>query len=107
MSCLRDAFDSVLNIKGVCPENSLLYVAMGAAFCAEHEVDLTTLPEKLQAAAAQHSFEHLPPLFKNEANILFLRSVTLRKVSLSAPLRRQAKPLSVLIPAARPLKSLL
>ena len=65
MSCLRDAFDSVLNIKGVCPENSLLYVAMGAAFCAEHDVDLTTLPEKLQTAA-QHSFEHLPPLFKNE-----------------------------------------
>ena len=39
---------------------------MGAAFCAEHEVNLTTLPEKLQAAAAQHIFEHLPPLFKNE-----------------------------------------
>ena len=82
MSCLRDAFDSVLNIKGVCPENSLLYVAMGAAFCAEHDVDLTTLPEKLQTAA-QHSFEHLPPDFlKTKVNIPFSRCVTLKKVSL-------------------------
>ena len=37
MSCLRDSFDDVLKIKGVCPENSLYFVAMGAAFCAEHE----------------------------------------------------------------------
>lgn len=66
MSCLRDAFDEVLHIQGSCPENSLYYVAMGAAFCAEHEVDLTALPEKLEQAAANHSFEHMPPLFKNE-----------------------------------------
>ena len=32
MSCLRDSFDKILNIKGVCPDNSLYYVAMGAAF---------------------------------------------------------------------------
>lgn len=86
MSCLRDAFDSVLNIKGVCPENSLLYVAMGAAFCAEHEVDLTTLPEKLQAAAAQHSFEHLPPLFKNEGEYtVFKKRHSKESVAIGTP----------------------
>ena len=67
MSCLRESFDEVLHIKGVCPENSLYYVAMGAAFCAEHEVDFAALPGKLQQAAKNHSFEHMPPLFKNEA----------------------------------------
>ena len=66
MSCLRASFDEVLHIKGSCPENSLYYVAMGAAFCAEHEVDLAALPAKLKQAAANHSFEHMPPLFKNE-----------------------------------------
>lgn len=66
MSCLRDSFDKMLHITGKCPENSLYYVAMGAAFCAEHEVDLIALPEKLAAAAATNDFEHLPPLFKNE-----------------------------------------
>ena len=67
MSCLRDSFDQILNIKGQCPENSLYYVAMGAAFCAEHNVDFASLPTKLQAAIKAHTFEHMAPLFKNEA----------------------------------------
>lgn len=66
MSCLRDSFDNMLHITGQCPENSLYYVAMGAALCAEHKVDLTQLPGKLSAAAATNDFEHLPPLFKDE-----------------------------------------
>lgn len=67
MSCLRQSFDEVLHIQGVCPENSLYYVAMGAAFCAEQETDLTELPSKLREAAANHSFEHMPPLFRDTA----------------------------------------
>ena len=67
MSCLRDAFDHILSIKGVCPENSLYYVAMGAAFCAEHEVDFAELPAKLEAAIKTHTFEHMAPLFHSEA----------------------------------------
>ena len=65
MSCLRNSFDKHLNIKGVCPENSLYYVAMGAALSAEHNINLTTLPEKLQKADADRSFVHLNPLFEN------------------------------------------
>ena len=107
MSCLRDAFDSVLNIKGVCPENSLLYVAM-----VQLSVPSTrwTLPRCQKSCRQQQRSTALSicrRFLKTKANILFLRSVTLRKVSLSVPLRRPAKPLSVLIPAARPLKSLL
>ncbi len=34
-SQLRNAFDEQLKIKGVCPENSLLYVALGAAYSDE------------------------------------------------------------------------
>ena len=67
MSCLRDSFDQILNIKGQCPENSLYYVAMGAAFCAEHEVEFASLPAKLEAAIKEHTFEHLTPLFQSEA----------------------------------------
>ncbi|MGM9529405.1 MAG: acyl-CoA dehydratase activase-related protein [Phascolarctobacterium sp.] len=67
MSCLRDSFDQILNIKGQCPENSLYYVAMGAAFCAEHEVEFASLPAKLEAAIKEHTFEHLEPLFKSKA----------------------------------------
>ena len=67
MSCLRDSFDSILGIKGQCPANSLFYVAMGAAFCAEHDVDFASLPAKLEVAVKEHTFEHLAPLFQNEA----------------------------------------
>ena len=67
MSCLRDSFDKILNIKGVCPDNSLYYVAMGAAFCAEHDVEFASLPAKLEAAIKTHTFEHMAPLFKDEA----------------------------------------
>ena len=66
MSCLRAAFDKVLNVQGECPENSLYYVAMGTAFCAEHCVNLRELPTKLEATAANRTFEHLAPLFQNE-----------------------------------------
>lgn len=65
MSCLRDSFDKILNIKGVCPENSLYYVAMGSAFCAERKVDLDVLPDMLKKASS-HNFDHLPPLFRDE-----------------------------------------
>ena len=66
MSCLRDSFDKILNIKGECPEHSLYYVAMGTAFCAEHDVDFASLPAKLEAASKANTFEHMEPLFKNE-----------------------------------------
>lgn len=67
MSCLHDSFDKILNIKGVCPDNSLYYVAMGAAFCAEHDVEFASLPAKLETAIKTHTFEHMAPLFKDEA----------------------------------------
>lgn len=66
MSCLRESFDHILHIKGKCPENSLFYVAMGAALCAEREVDLLALPAVIKAAAAKHTFSHMAPLFKDE-----------------------------------------
>ncbi len=65
ISCLRDSFDNILNIRGVCPENSLYYVAMGAALCAEREVDWAELPARLEASIKNNTFEHLPPLFNN------------------------------------------
>ncbi len=39
MSELRRCFDRTLNTKGICPENSLYYVAAGAALCAEKPID--------------------------------------------------------------------
>lgn len=48
MPMLRKDFDSTLKISGICPENSLYYVALGAAFCAEREISLAKLKEDLE-----------------------------------------------------------
>ena len=42
LSGLRDAFDTALKVKGLCPENSLYYVALGAAFSSATSIDLET-----------------------------------------------------------------
>ena len=62
-SCLRDAFDRTLHIHGVCPENSLLYVALGAAFYADRETDLSEMLERLSDSSGTGLYESLPPLF--------------------------------------------
>lgn len=86
MSCLRDSFDKILNIKGVCPDNSLYYVAMGAAFCAEHDVEFASLPAKLEAAIKTHTFEHMAPLFKDEAEYQAFHARHLKdSVTISTP----------------------
>ena len=41
---LRESFDHTLGVQGTCPENSLLYVALGAAFYSDQEFDLNQQP---------------------------------------------------------------
>ena len=38
--CLRASFDKTLGVKGTCPENSLLFVALGAAYYSDQEFDM-------------------------------------------------------------------
>lgn len=65
MSNLRKAFDNVLQIKGVCPENSLFYVAIGTALCAEESVAIDDL-KRLFSSNYNHKFSHVPALFANK-----------------------------------------
>ncbi len=63
--CLKDSFDKTLHVHGTCPENSLLYVAMGAAYYADKAFDFTKVVEALEQYNAHADFASLPPLFKN------------------------------------------
>lgn len=38
MPVLRECFDKTIGTKGICPENSLYYVALGAAYCAKKKL---------------------------------------------------------------------
>ncbi len=63
--CLRNSFDKTLHVKGLCPENSLLYVALGAAYYADQEFNLSEVADRLKDYGKTATFASLPPLFKN------------------------------------------
>ena len=64
---LRRAFDDVLKVSGVCPENSLYYVALGAA-CARDSAAVSPKALALQLAGyqAKNSYVCCPPLFDSK-----------------------------------------
>lgn len=66
MSQLRKQFDKVLKTEGVCPENSLYYVAAGAALCADNTIDFTSVIEKVSNYTGSGNFAYNPPLFNNK-----------------------------------------
>lgn len=66
LSQLRESFNYALRIEGVCPENSLLYVALGSAFSADSEIDIDELITRLDGYHASGSFSTISPLFKDK-----------------------------------------
>ena len=66
MSELRNCFDRTLGTKGICPENSLYYVACGAALCAEKTIDFDEVIEKVKNYRGSGNFAFNQPLFKNK-----------------------------------------
>ncbi len=63
---LRKSFDKTLGTAGTCPENSLLYVALGAAWYADTEFDLADVAARMAQAGAQATYASQPPLFANK-----------------------------------------
>ncbi|MBQ2538461.1 MAG: 2-hydroxyglutaryl-CoA dehydratase, partial [Ruminococcus sp.] len=63
MSELRNCFDRTLGTKGICPENSLYYVACGAALCAEEPIDFDAVIEAVKNYHGSGNFAFNQPLF--------------------------------------------
>ena len=66
---LRLGFDKVLKTTGLCPENSLYYVSMGAALCAEKTVDLDKVIENVSSYRGSGNFAFNKPLFRNQQEL--------------------------------------
>ncbi len=65
---LRKSFDDTLKTRGIYPDNSLYFVALGAAFMSEgQEIDLDKIVELIENDNNKENFVHGSPLFKNEA----------------------------------------
>ena len=75
MSELRSCFDRTLGTKGICPENSLYYVACGAALCAEQKINFDAVIEAVKNYHGSGNFAFNQPLFisKNEYESFCLR----------------------------------
>ena len=68
LSELRAAFDRILGVSGVCPENSLYYVAAGAAMSeTSREFSLPELTERIKNYSSSHHYQSSEALFRNEA----------------------------------------
>jgi predicted CoA-substrate-specific enzyme activase len=63
---LRKSFDEALGVTGLCPENSLLYVALGAALYADKSFRLGEVATALEHYAATATYASQPPLFASK-----------------------------------------
>lgn len=64
---LRKSFDNVLNIKGTCPDNSLYYVAIGAALSPDNKVfNLKELAARIASYTSGTGYISCIPLFEND-----------------------------------------
>ncbi len=61
--CLRRSFDETLEVTGTCPENSLLFVALGAAFYSDEEFDVREVVERLKERGSVDTYRSQPALF--------------------------------------------
>ena len=64
---LRRSFDATLGVEGVCPENSLYFVAMGAALYSDAEFELGEVAERMRCRSLSSDYRSQPPLFSSEA----------------------------------------
>ena len=63
---LRRSFDHTLELAGLCPEHSLHFVAMGAAFYADKEMDLAQVAKTIGSIQQVGEYTSQPPLFANK-----------------------------------------
>ncbi|MBQ8027197.1 MAG: 2-hydroxyacyl-CoA dehydratase, partial [Clostridia bacterium] len=68
LSELRNAFDEGLKAKGVCPENGLYFVALGAAYCSDAEqLDIAKVRENIAGCVNSGEYLSAKPLFADQA----------------------------------------
>lgn len=66
---LRASFDESLHLKGNLPENSLYFVAIGAALCSNVLHSLDYFIERLSSYETEGNYRYYPPLFKDEKEL--------------------------------------
>lgn len=69
LSELRASFDRILKIEGICPENSLYYVALGAAYSASGQMrDIASLADEVAGYHSKSKYISCAPLFREKSD---------------------------------------
>jgi len=66
---LRESFDESLKLKGILPNNSLYFVALGAALCSEKTCDLRVLIDEAEHGTITAHYHFSKPLFENKKEL--------------------------------------
>ncbi|MDE5868017.1 MAG: acyl-CoA dehydratase activase, partial [Anaeroplasmataceae bacterium] len=69
LSELKKSFDQALKVEGICPENSLYYVAIGAALCANEPISITDKLQQLENYTNQSTYAYNQPLFASQEEL--------------------------------------
>ena len=93
LSELREAFDKALKLKGHCPENSLYFVAMGAANNNDNNrFIMDEVIEKIKNYSADGNYRSCKPLFESEEEYrAFQETHSLEKGTETYPLTESKK----------------
>ena len=86
LSELKNSFDKTLNTKGICPENSLYYVAIGTALCAKEKISISEKIYLLSNFFNKSTYAYNQPLFKNEKELKEFRQRHAKATVNSLPL---------------------
>ncbi len=66
---LQKSFNESLHIEGICPENSLYYVAFGAAVCATDKTTLDAAIDVIEHYETKGDYAYNDPLFRNQEEL--------------------------------------
>lgn len=69
LSELQESFNESLHLNGFCPENSLYFVALGAAFCATSDYEITDVIKKIEEYHSNSKIGFNAPLFESQADL--------------------------------------
>ena len=90
---LQKSFNESLNINGICPENSLYFVAIGSAMCADKEYTIDEMINSIENAHSSHGYSYSAPLFENEEELEKFRERHAKAFVKTIPLDQSNEPL--------------
>lgn len=90
---LQKSFNESLKLNGYCPDNSLYFVSLGAAFCATEEYNIDEITNIITCFTPSKEYGFNAPLFKDQADLEEFRKRHAEDNVKTLPLDNYTRPL--------------